>query len=69
MVLSFIDFVANMPKTFTTTIRVWNGKEFETKQYDFKLTVDVIKVKNQITQAYRNKSRKSVDGALIVERY
>lgn len=67
--VSFMEFVVNMPKTFTTQVKVFDGNDWVIKQYDFRLTIDVGKVKHQITQAYKNKSRKCVDGAVIVERY
>ncbi len=59
-------FVANMPRTFTTTLTVWNGQDWVNKDYTFKLYIDVDKIKSQVNQASRNKSKKSVGGPVEV---
>lgn len=59
--------VREMPSILTVTLQVFNGKDYTPKTFEFELEWDISSLRSQIQKAAGNKSKRSVDGPIIIK--
>lgn len=59
--------VKRMPTDLHVTLQVWNGSDYTPKTFSFELEWDLASLRGQVHKAAKNKSRKSVDGPIIIK--